>query len=313
MAAFVDAVRDGEVQPEQIETALQTALNDPALRVCYLLDEDDGTGWRDSAGRPVRCPNERAVDVNVGGRMLARVIYDQAGARPQLMREVIREARLPLEIARSRIELMQALAETRASRARLLTAGDTARRALERDLHDGAQQRLVAIGMSLRLAQARVPEEQPVHQALGQAVADLQDAIAELRQLASGVRPSGLDDGLQSALRSLVRSAPVPISIRVRTPPVSDTITTTAYYVAAEAVANALKHASPERVTIDVSCVDDTVRVVVVDDGCGGAVVAGGSVLAGLRDRVEAGGGSLHVRSALGSGTQVEAMLPCGS
>jgi signal transduction histidine kinase len=313
MAAFVDAVRDGEVQPEQIETALQTALNDPALRVCYLLDEGDGTGWRDSAGRPVACPNDRAVDVNVGGRMLARVIFDQAGARPQLMREVIREAQLPLEIARSRIELMQALAETRASQARLLTAEDAARRALERDLHDGAQQRLVAIGMSLRLAQGRVAQEEPVHQALGQAVSDLQVAIAELRQLASGVRPSGLDDGLQSALRSLVRSAPVPITIQVSTPPLSDTVTTTAYYVAAEAVANALKHASPQRVTIDVSCVDDTVRVVVVDDGCGGAVVTPGSGLAGLRDRVEAGGGSMLVRSALGSGTRVEAMLPCGS
>jgi len=205
-----------------------------------------------------------------------------------------------------------ALAETEASRARLVRAGDDERRRLERDLHDGAQQRLVAVGISLRLAQRHLPAG-PTFAALDGAVAELQASVAELRRISQGLRPSGLDDGLPSALRMLVRASPIPIELSVTADPVHDTVATTAYYVAAEAVANALKHAQPQQVRIEVSSLDGVLCVSVVDDGRGGALIMSGSGLGALADRVSAGGGTLRVCSEAGHGTTVEAMLPCAS
>jgi signal transduction histidine kinase len=124
------------------------------------------------------------------------------------------------------------------------------------------------------------------------------------------VRPRGLDEGLSTALRALTRSSPVPVDLHVTTAPLSDAVATTAYYVAAEALANALKHANPHALTVDVAQ-DGTLTVRVCDDGQGGAVL--GSGLAGLRDRVAALGGSLSLESRHGAGTRVEARLPCGS
>ena len=229
-----------------------------------------------------------------------------------MLAAVLREAHLPLELARSRIEVRSALAETEASRARLVRAGYEERRRLERDLHDGAQQRLVAVGLSLRLAQRQlVPGA--AYAMLGDAVAALQEAVAELRRISQGVRPSGLDDGLPAALRTLVRASPVPIELRVTTDRVQDAVATTAYYVAAEAVANALKHAGSQRLLIEVSRDGGTLSVSVADDGCGGARIVPGRGLGGLADRVSASGGTLHVLSQPGAGTTVKALLPCAS
>jgi signal transduction histidine kinase len=218
-----------------------------------------------------------------------------------------------LELARSRIELRQALAEAEASRARLVQAGDEERRRLERDIHDGAQQQLVAIGMSLKLAQARLDPHDGAHSAIGNAVADLQGALAELRRIASGVRPRGLDEGLATALRHLIRSSPLPVDLRVTSEALPSAVSTTAYYVAAEGLANALKHARPTTLTVDISRSNGVLHVVVTDDGSGGAVVRLGSGLAGLRDRVLADGGELVVESPPGEGTIVRARLPCES
>jgi len=238
VARFVDSVREGTVEPEAIEDTLRSALRDPGLRVMYAMTSDADEPWRDSQGRPVSRPSEHALDLAVRGRLLASVCFADADRRPQLLRDVLREAHLPLELARSRIELTYALAQTEASRARLLEAGDEERRKLERDIHDGAQQRLVAIGMSLRLAQQRVTPTDPVYDALGRAVVELQEAIRELRQLASGIRPRGLDEGLLAAIRQLVRGCPVPIELHVTDDPLPVPLATTAYYVTAEAVAN---------------------------------------------------------------------------
>jgi len=311
VARFVDSVREGTVEPEAIEDTLRGALRDPRLRVLYAMTSDTDEPWRDSRGRPATRPSEHSLDLAVRGRLLASVWVADADRRPQLLRDVLREAHLPLELARSRIELSRALAETEASRARLLVAGDEERRRLERDLHDGAQQRLVAIGMSLRLAQQRVTPTDPAYDALGRAVVDLQDAIRELRRLAGGVRPRGLDEGLLAAIRELVRGCPVSVELRVTAEQLPVALATTAYYVTAEAVTNALKHAQPRAVCIEVGKVDGALVVLIEDDGCGGAAVTPGSGLAGLRDRVLATGGELVIDSRDGRGTRVEARLPC--
>lgn len=309
---FLDELRDGRAEPEQIEEALRQALHDPALRVLYRMSSEE-SAWYSGDGSPSPEPDRHGGEVAADGRLLVRVVSNGAAGRPQLLREVLRRARPALELAQSRLALRQALAETNASRARLVEAIDAERRRLERDLHDGAQQRLVGIGMSLQLAQAQTPVEDPMRQVLGAAVADLKQAVVELRRLAGGVRPRSLDEGLPAAIRSLVRTSPIPVRVQVTPDPVSAPVATTAYYVAAEAFANALKHADPTTVTIDIDREGGSLRVIVSDDGCGGAAEHPGSGLSGLRDRVAALGGELTVDSALGIGTRVEARLPCGS
>lgn len=312
VARFVEEVRDGRAAPEQIEQTLRLALSDPGLRIAYAVGSDPEAPWRDSTGHPTERPSDSFLDVAVGRRLLGSVVFTAEHPRPQLVRDVLREAHLPLELTKSRIELRHALDEAEASRARLLHAGDAERRQLERDLHDGAQQHLVAIGMALKLAQQDVPATDSVHDVLGLAVRDLQDAVGELRRLAAGVRPRGLDEGLPAAIRSLVRSCPLPVEVHVSPDEVPDDVATTAYYVAAEALTNALKHSGASSLGIEVSRVNGSLHVVVTDRGCGGAQVVPGSGLSGLRDRVLATGGHLEVRSVAGHGTEVEARLPCG-
>jgi signal transduction histidine kinase len=144
-------------------------------------------------------------------------------------------------------------------------------------------------------------------------VAELATAVAELRQIAHGLRPSSLDDGLAKALATLASKVPVPMTLDVCADPLPDDVATTAYYVASEAMANAVKHASPATIGVRVNRVDDQVTVRVDDDGLGGASMRPGAGLAGLADRVAAAGGALRLSSPTGGGTYVEAVLPCGS
>jgi signal transduction histidine kinase len=311
VSGFVVAVRDGSAEPEALERTLRRALRDPALTVAYSLASDPEAPWRDGHGRPTARPDGQFLDVAIGGRLVGSVAYTEAARRPALLREVLREAHLPFELAHSRIELRHALAEAEASRARLVEASDAERRRLERDLHDGAQQQLIGIGMSLRLAQRRADPDDPLQPVLTGAISDLQGAVAELRRLAQGVRPSGLDEGLTTALRGLTRASPVPVDIRVTRDPIPEALATTAYYVAAEGVTNALKHADPTGISVVVERGEHALRVVVQDDGRGGAVAHPGSGLAGLRDRVQAVGGRLLLESLPSGGTRVAAVLPC--
>jgi signal transduction histidine kinase len=310
---FLEEIRQGRTEPEQVEQQLRDALADPGITVRFRMVTDTGTTWHDATGDLAARPEDPLLDVAVAGQNIACIGYDRAQRRPRLLREVLRRAHLALELAHSRMALRQALMETRASRQRLVEATDAERRRVERDLHDGAQQRLVAIGMRLRAAQQNAAPTDPLQPALSDAVRDLQEAIADLRSLAGGVRPRGLDEGLPTALRALTRTSPVPVDLRVTADPVSDAVATTAYYVAAEALANALKHADAAALTVDVAREDGTLVVSVWDDGRGGAVVTAGSGLAGLRDRVAAIGGVLNLDSRRGAGTRVEARLPCGS
>jgi signal transduction histidine kinase len=232
----------------------------------------------------------------------------------ELRRVVAITSALLVEVLRLRSEVNRALCEIQASQSRLLHAGYQERRRLERDLHDGAQQRLVSLGMAIRVAQRHLDEGTvDVNGLLDQSVAELGTAVAELRQIARGLRPSSLDAGLCHALATLVSGLPLPVTLEVCADQLPDDVVTTAYYVASEAMTNAVKHARATAITLGVARSNGQVTVRVSDDGIGGAQQRPGTGLAGLTDRVRAAGGVLHLSSPPGGGTVVEAVLPCAS
>ncbi|MGN6170733.1 MAG: sensor histidine kinase, partial [Solirubrobacteraceae bacterium] len=222
-------------------------------------------------------------------------------------------AGLALENERLLADLRAQLEQLRESRARIVEAGDTERSRLERNLHDGAQQRLVSLALALGLAESKVePDPQGAVQLLGAARAELTEALAELRELARGIHPAVLTErGLDYALTTLAERAPLEVALEVnldaRPPPA---IEAAAYYVAAEALANVAKYAQATTATVIVEMHDERLRVEVADDGVGGADPSAGSGLRGLDDRVQAFGGSLQVISPPGEGTRVLAELP---
>jgi PAS domain S-box-containing protein len=210
-------------------------------------------------------------------------------------------------------ERKRAEAEIRASRARILEAQDAARRRLERNLHDGAQQRLVALSLALRIAQTRAQTDpEGVERMLASAGEELGQAIGELRELARGIHPAVLTDrGLPAALEALAGRSPTPCAVDValeeRLPP---PVEAAAYYVVSEALANVAKYAEATSVRISVSGENGLALVEVADDGIGGANPRAGSGLRGLADRVEALDGRLQVWSPVGKGTRIRAEIP---
>jgi signal transduction histidine kinase len=221
-------------------------------------------------------------------------------------REAAITARLPIEVSRLRLGLREALRDVHASRERLVEAGARERRRLERDLHDGAQQQIVAVGMRLRRLQSRFAGHAPEYAELDDAVASLEETIGELRRLANGVRPSRLDEGLPTALRALVTGSPVPVQLRASEVDADDTVRSTVYFVVAEAYANTLKHANAHCVSITLTQEDGVIRVVVRDDGVGGARTP----LTAVDDRVASIGGRLVVQSPPGEVTTVTVEIP---
>ncbi|WP_053227009.1 sensor histidine kinase [Solirubrobacter soli] len=206
-------------------------------------------------------------------------------------------------------------AELRASRARIVAAADAARRRLERDLHDGAQQHLVGLALTLRLARRKVGDDEEAAELLDEAIEDLSAATGELRELARGLHPAVLTEGgLEPALRGLAKRATLPVTIE-QAPErrLSAQIEITAYFVVAEALTNVARYAEAESATVSVSQLGDVVIVEVRDDGKGGADASQGSGLRGLDDRVSALGGRLSVDSPVGGGTTLRAELPCAS
>jgi signal transduction histidine kinase len=256
-------------------------------------------------------PDNGLTPVTLGDVQIG-VLTASAETPPAVLRETAAAAAGLVEVIRLRAELARALREVEASRLRLVQVGDSERRRLERDLHDGAQQRLVALGMSLRLAQ-RHPADVDVESVMDQAVAELATAVAELRQIAHGLRPTSLDDGLHAALAALTSKLPVPVVLDVQPAEIEEQLATTAYFVAAEAITNAAKYARASTIQVRVTQSGSEVSVRVQDDGIGGAKARNGSGLAGLADRVAALGGSLMLRSPAGAGTTLEAVLPCES
>ena len=303
-----------------VRDALARALGDPTLEVAFWLPER--RGYVDVAGSPVELPQDghkRAVThLTHDGEPVAALIHDPSlRDEPGLVDAAGEAARLALENARLQADVRAQLAKVQESRRRILTAGDEQRRKIERDLHDGAQQRLVALALELRIAQRQLGKDldPELERVFASAVDELQVAVDELRELARGVHPAVLtEEGLDGALESLATRTPLPVelvsTLDDRLPP---EIEAAAYFVACEAIANAVKHAQATSVRITAERRNGKLVIEVEDDGIGGAKENGGSGLRGLVDRVEAHGGTLRVESEPGRGTRVIGELPCAS
>ena len=305
LASRVDA---GTARPEEVQDVLRDSLRDTDLVIAYRRLADRALVGLDRS--PVAA-HGLATPVRIRGEEIGRIV--PSPTRVKRPATAIARASAPLlDAVRARSELTAAAAEVEASRERLLRAGYEERRRLERDLHDGAQQRLVALGMQLRVLQ-RGAASDALAASLDEAVAQLGTAVAELRRLAHGVRPSALDDGLGAALAELEQLSPHTVELDVHAGELPDAVATTAYYVVNEAVANALRHAEAASIVVHVREEPDALLVRVTDDGRGGAVPRTAGGLTGLSDRVSALGGHLIIDSPQGFGTIVEARLPCAS
>ena len=312
---FLEDLRAGRAAPEATGEVLAQAVGDPSLELFFWLPE--AQLHVDAAGRAVdELPKAgRALTpVRRGVLELASVVHDPSLAEhPDLLESVISAAGLAIEIARLRVEVRRQLAEVEASRARIVAVGYEERRRLERDLHDGAQQRLVSIGLAMRDVQRQLPPVSPAASALDATVGELTAAIEELRELARGVRPAGLDDGLAPALRELAARSSLRARVEATDERFSDSLETAAYFVASEALTNAVKHARASEVAVSAVRHNGSLVVRVRDDGIGGAQPTEGSGLVGMTDRVAALGGTVSVDSPRGHGTTVTAELPCES
>jgi signal transduction histidine kinase len=277
----------------------------------------DAVDWS-SEGGPVAAAARRlgvastvVSPITVEGRLWgAMSISSPEGLLPVQM-----EVRLEkfTELLATAIANAESRSELAASRRRIVAASDEARRRIERDLHDGTQQRLVSLGLAVRAAQARVPlGSGDLRTELSGIASGLADAATELQELSRGIHPAILSEGgIGPALRTLARRSAVPVELDVTTDArFPEPIEVAAYYVASEAVANATKHARASRIELSIATRDGGLLLSIRDDGVGGADPAGGSGLVGLADRVEALGGSIRVRSGAGDGTSVIAQLP---
>jgi signal transduction histidine kinase len=261
-----------------------------------------GLGIRSGAGGPIV----------IGGRVWGAVsaVWSDAAAMPVGAEHRVAEF---AQLVAYAIENAEARHELAASRARLVKAADEARRRIERDLHDGAQQRLVAAALDLTLLEQQLERDvAAARAALTRAREQLDEGLSELRDLARGIHPSVLTDrGLEAALQGLAKRAPVPVQLELAIPSRLDrAIEAAAYFVVSEAVTNAAKHAQAQGLSVAVAATDDILIVTVTDDGVGGADTGRGSGLTGLADRVEALGGCLEIASPRGEGTRISARLP---
>jgi signal transduction histidine kinase len=317
MADFLESLRAGRAAPEEVEYLLRELVADPRLELLFYLPESEL--YVDARGTPVapeaddgreRIPIERL------GQPIGIVVHNPAPhEQTGLLRRVVEAGGLAIEIARLRVELRRQLAEVEASRARIVAAGNEERRRIERDLHDGAQQRLVSIGLALRHAQHELGTSMPerASETLDGAVAEVALAIDELRELARGLPPSQLDAGLAPAFRELARRAPVPVQVDACSDRFDRGVEAAAYFVGCEGLTNAVKHSGATRIALTAARRNGRLVISVADDGVGGAAAVDGSGLRGLSDRVAALGGTLRIESDRGAGTTLVAELPCGS
>jgi signal transduction histidine kinase len=298
-----------------LQDSLREALGDPGLRV-QTWDRSAG-GYRDHDGALVvpgsSEPGASVATVDAAdGTPLARLVHDPAlDDDPGLVAAGVALTRLVVDNARLSEEVTRQLAEVRASRARIVEAGDAERRRIERDLHDGVQQRLVALGLGLRRAATRSTSDPGAGEALERGADEALAVVEDVRELARGIHPAILSEaGLGSALRALADRSPVPVELDLQVDGRgSATAVATAYYVASEALANVAKHAAATTAWLRACDADDTLRVEVEDDGRGGADPAGAGIR-GLDDRVSAIGGTFATGERAGGGTVVTAVIP---
>jgi signal transduction histidine kinase len=317
--AFRKLVADlGTAPPRrgELRWALAQALGDRSLELAFWVP--DSNRYVDADGRPVDvrgdAPTRAVSEVRLEGRPVAAMVYDASLLDdPELVKAVGAAAALALENERLDAELRAKVDELRASRTRIVGATLAERRRLERDLHDGAQQRLVSLALELRLIQNRLGDgHEGVRELLEAAGGELDAALEELRELARGIHPAVLSDrGLDAALGVLASRAPLPVELQTtvgeRLP---EHVELAAYFVIAEALTNVAKYARASRATVRAFRDNGRLVVEVSDDGVGGADPSRGSGLRGLADRLAALDGTLALGSAGGGGTVVRAEIP---
>jgi signal transduction histidine kinase len=307
----------GPLRDDELRAALARALNDPSLELAYWLPESGS--YVDPDGERIELPDDdsgRSVyHVMLDGERVAALIHDPLLLdEPELVEAVGAAATLALERERLDAELRAKVGELRESRARLISIGLAERRRLERDLHDGAQQRLVSLALDLRLARAATRDEpERAEELLDGAGEELERALGELRELARGLHPAVLSDrGLDTAIDALASRAPLQVDVVERLGErVAEPVELAAYFVVSEALTNVAKYAQASHAEVRLGRENGRVLVQVADDGIGGADAERGTGLRGLADRVVALGGRFEVASRRGEGTTVKARIPC--
>ena len=305
-----------EQAPGPVREMLAESLGDRTLSVAYWLP--DRKLFVDEAGHIVRMPEPGSgrswTAVERDGRRVAAIIHDaELATGPELVNAAAAGAALAIDNERLKANLRARVEELRVSRVRIVEAQDHARRRIERDLHDGAQQQLVSLSLDLRLLKSKLNGNEAAAETVDALSEKLATALAELRELARGIHPVILTErGLVPAVAALAQRAPVPveanISIHDRLTPA---IESAAYFVVAEALTNVAKYAQAENVIVDLRRQSDEVTVLVEDDGVGGADIETGTGLRGLIDRLSALDGTLEVEIPEGGGTRLIARIPC--
>ena len=293
----------GTLAAQVLETGQPARLDSYRDMSGSIVDAIRALGWRASVGAPL------IVEGRLWGVLAIGSTTDQQPLPPAT------ESRLAefSALVATAIANAESRAELNASRARIVATADATRRRIERDLHDGAQQRLVSLALELRAAEQAVPAELPEHRAtLARAADGLTGVLNELREIARGIHPAILaEGGLGPALKTLARRSAVPVELELPAElHLPEAIEVTAYYVVSEAITNAAKYAHASVVQVAVEVRDQLLRVSVRDDGQGGADPDGGSGLVGLKDRAEAMGGTLSLQSHPGAGTSLQVDLP---
>jgi signal transduction histidine kinase len=311
VARFVNEL-ERSTSAADLERALAGALDDPRVRLGFWLP--GGARYVDASGAELTpAAGERVEAIRREGEPVAALLHGGTHTQhPQLLPTLLAAASVEVQRLRLEAELRAKLTELRASRARVIEAADEARRGFERDLHDGAQQRLVAAAVGLRIVRTHLERQAPDAAPLVDGVIkELQEALAELRELAHGLHPSILTElGLGEALRAAAMRSPIAVEVRaVPEQRLPEPVEVTAYYVVCEALANAAKHSQASRITLEAVADEQRLVVEVADDGCGGAD-RDGSGLRGLEDRVGAVEGQLNVVSPPGEGTLLRLVLP---
>jgi signal transduction histidine kinase len=306
----------GGARPARMRDLLAEALDDPSLELAYWLPERERYVYED--GREIELPQpgeQRSVTgVERDGSRVAAILHDPAlDDQSDLVRAAGAAVALAIENERLDAELRVRVEELRASRERLVHAGLDERRRLERDLHDGAQQRLVSLRLALGMARERAGSDPDfTRQLLDGALGELDSALADLRELARGIHPAVLTDhGLEPALSALADRAPLQVDLQAITGRLPATVEAAAYFTVAEALTNVAKYAHAGRASVTVVRQNGHAIVEVRDDGVGGADPKHGSGLNGLADRLAALDGRLEVVSPAGAGTVLRAEIPC--
>jgi signal transduction histidine kinase len=305
-----------EPAPVDLSDALARALRDPSLRLAYWLPQFGS--WADVDGAPTELPatgsGRTTTLIERDGAPIAALVHDASLVdERQLLDAVGAAAAIALENGRLHAELRARLDELRGSRERVIEAGQEERQRLERNLHDGAQQRLIALSLELGLLEDRLEGDLDSKRRLDQARREIALSLEELRDVARGIHPAVVSaHGLAVALESIAARAPVPVHLSVNLEDrLPERVELAAYYVVSESLVNIAKHARATMASVDVGRMDGLLVIEVVDDGLGGADTERGTGLRGLADRVEAIGGRLRIWTPHRGGTCVRAEMPC--